>query len=112
MNDKSHLLSKLNRLSSQKKKYLYVPFSEKDKVKGLGAYWDGNKKLWYCQDSKKELFTEWFEQKKKIYLESKYEQKDQVKALGCEWDKEIKAWYCFESNKEALKTFKRRKHLN
>lgn len=30
--------------------YLNVPFSDKDKVKSLGARWDSEKRLWYVNN--------------------------------------------------------------
>ena len=32
---------------------------DKDKVKALGAKWDGNNKSWYINSEDKEKFSEW-----------------------------------------------------
>lgn len=42
---------------SNKRIYFDVPFSEKDRFKEFGGYWDANKKKWYC-DLDNENMTE------------------------------------------------------
>ncbi|RAX56588.1 hypothetical protein CCZ01_09060 [Helicobacter monodelphidis] len=42
------------------KKYLHVPFEEKNQAKALGALWDKDKKLWYIPAWKEENgFSQW-----------------------------------------------------
>jgi uncharacterized protein YkuJ len=44
--------------------YFEVRFSEKDKFKNLGGYWDSTKKLWYCQsdnDNLDDIKKVWFQ---------------------------------------------------
>jgi len=43
-----------------KRTYLFVPFSEKDQAKALGARWDGRNKRWYAQPGADlEPFAQW-----------------------------------------------------
>lgn len=59
--------------------YLNVPFSEKDEVKALGAYWNGSKRRWVMRkDSDPNLFRRWlpkeyFENLEENHLEDKNE---------------------------------------
>lgn len=98
--------------------YIDVPFDDKDKVKALGARFDGNTKMWYVPEGVDvELFGEWkkvgkSEAKrgssekskgsfkpdtgKKTYLKVSFDDKDKVKALGARFDGEKKQWYAPE----------------
>jgi len=39
--------------------YLNVPFADKEAAKGLGARWDADKKKWYCDSKKSDVFEKW-----------------------------------------------------
>lgn len=39
--------------------YLNVPFKEKEEAKTLGAFWDPEKKKWYCWENNKDVFDRW-----------------------------------------------------
>ena len=41
------------------KLFIKVDYADKDKVKALGAKWDGNNKSWYINSEDKEKFSEW-----------------------------------------------------
>ena len=41
--------------------YLKVPFADKEAAKGLGARWDADKKKWYCDSKKSDVFERWIE---------------------------------------------------
>jgi len=48
-----------------KMKYIYVPFSEKDEAKSLGAKWNSVSKLWYIPDGLSvDKFDKWMDPKK------------------------------------------------
>lgn len=79
--------------------YLNVPYEDRDKVKELGARWDGTHKCWYVPAGEDESkFSKWKQAKtapdnKKRYLKVPYDDRDKVKALGARWDKDKKSWY-------------------
>lgn len=79
---------------------LYVPFTEKNRVKDLGAKWDGNTKKWYVPDH---LSLDQFEPWIREYLVVPFEQKDVVKQLGGVWDFQTKRW--FVKGKKDLQKF-------
>jgi putative DNA primase/helicase len=99
----------------EKRRYLAVPYKEKDQAKALGAKWDSTAKLWYDPgpDHNAQL-DRWnlapgdniaatIPSKPAIpsnpavndrkYLDVPYNQKDEAKALGAKWDKFAKRWY-------------------
>lgn len=46
-------------------KYIYVPFSEKDEAKSLGAKWNPVNKLWYIPDNLSvDKFDKWMDPKR------------------------------------------------
>jgi putative DNA primase/helicase len=87
------------------KKYIKVPFAEKDDVKNLGARWDKDMKSWYIPEDKNENeFAKWpiydpattpreVAVGNKIYLSVPFDDKDAVKSAGGRWDGEKKQWY-------------------
>ena len=91
--------------------YLNVPFEDKDEAKAAGAYWDGDKKLWYVPAGKDvSAFKKWTPDKnmssvKKVYVNVPFAMKDQVKAAGAYWDVKKKKWY-FQSTNKKLNDFK------
>lgn len=90
--------------SSDVATYLNVSFDDKEKVKALGARWDGNKKAWYVPKGKSlDAFKPYMNggkaqtSIKKIWLDVPYDDKDEAKKLGARWDMDKKAWYIMSS---------------
>ena len=83
--------------------YLSVSFDDKDKVKLLGARWDGKNKAWYVPAGVDiRPFAKWTGGKattsvKKVFLEVPFENKDDAKAAGARWDNDKKKWYCMSN---------------
>lgn len=88
----------------QAEAYLNVPYEDREKAKGLGAWWDGDRGAWYVpKGHSTEPFTQWLTDEvpqkkakpngKKTYLKVPYGDKDVVKRLGARWDAEKKQWY-------------------
>lgn len=85
------------------KKYIKVPFADKDAVKSLGARWDMDMKSWYIpDDASSETFSKWEshdpsvkveETGTKIYLNVPFAEKDEVKNAGGRWDGDRRQWY-------------------
>lgn len=85
------------------KKYIKVPFAEKDAVKQLGARWDTDMKSWYIpDDSDESSFSKWERHDPsvkvesnatRIYLNVPFEEKDQARSAGARWDGDKKQWY-------------------
>ena len=114
--------TKLRMLSSlvgqsdvERRRYLAVPYAEKDQAKALGARWDPQAKLWYDPgpDHNAQL-DRWNKLTDRIneipvpkspeqapvaaentrkYLAVPYNDKDKAKALGARWDNRAKQWY-------------------
>lgn len=62
-----------NSMNNRLKKYLYVPYHEKDEVKSLGAKWDYEQKKWYIPYGLKEsLFETWLHNCKSPNFKSDY----------------------------------------
>lgn len=69
--------------------WLKVDFGTKDKVKELGAKYDGEKKRWYIpRGSKPFEFRKYWS-----VLDCSFDEKDQVKKLGAKWDPALKKWF-------------------
>ncbi len=80
--------------------YLNVPYEDRDKVKLLGARFDGNKKMWYVPKGKSlEPFGDYIfnggkhTNVKKIFLKVPFDDKDEAKSLGARWDNDKKQWF-------------------
>ena len=81
--------------------YLNVPYDDRDQVKALGAWFDGERKSWYVPKGKDTApFQKWITDQvpakangRKTYLKVPFEDKDTVKAAGARWDKDKKKWY-------------------
>lgn len=72
--------------------YLTAGYQDKDRVKALGAKYDGTKKKWYVTEGTNlKPFTQWLHPA--IYLNSRYEERHQVKALGAHYDPIRRDWY-------------------
>jgi DNA polymerase III epsilon subunit-like protein len=72
------------------KKYLQVPFNDKDEVKALGAKWDKDQKSWYInQDTDETKFLKW----KKLYLNVPFNDRTVAKSKGAQWDPTEQKWY-------------------
>ncbi len=89
--------------------YLSVPFDDKEKVKMLGARWDGKNKAWYVPAGVDlSPFKQWTNggkattSIKKIYLDIPFDDKDEAKANGARWDGDKKKWFIM-SNQDTSK---------
>jgi putative DNA primase/helicase len=89
------------------RRYLAVPYAEKDQAKALGAKWDPNAKSWYDPgpDINAQL-NKWLKDPstptivapvikvaERKYLNVPYANKDEAKSLGAKWDTQAKLWY-------------------
>ena len=101
--------------------YLDCPYREKDKCKGLGAYWDADRRKWYVPEGLDTTpFEKWWpgenseyqEQAsvdddsnvERFYLNVGFDEKNRVKALGARWDPEARRWFVpSQSNEEDFK---------
>ncbi|SDY94102.1 Antirestriction protein ArdC [Nitrosomonas halophila] len=101
------------------RKYINVPYKEKDEAKGLGARWDRQQQSWYVPAGvDAALFAKWAQgaatpatdalseatapqtqaegQKAtqgRTYLAVPYAERGEAKAAGALWDKAAKSWY-------------------
>lgn len=82
--------------------YLDVEFSEKERVKQLGAWWDAEKKLWYMKGENPQLVKYTL-----VYLNVPYGAKDIAKGAGAKWDSVGRKWFSNRQNIErtCLKDF-------
>eukprot|EP01038_Epipyxis_sp_PR26KG_P008061 gene8061-10921_t len=71
--------------------YLAVPYDEKDRVKELGARFDGDNRSWYVD--KFESLNPIFDEFQRVYLEVSYEQSSELKKEGGLWDPQMKRWF-------------------
>lgn len=88
--------------------YLNVPYDDRNKVKELGAFFDGNNKMWYVPKGKStEPFAQWLtnvKTVKKIKLDVPYDDRAEAKALGARWSPEKMTWYILSTmDKEKFK---------
>lgn len=84
------------------KKFLEIPYDQKEYAKLSGAMWDKEKKKWYYDDditpnSDMIKVREKFEL---VYFLIPFDQKDTFKNLGCKWDPDRKLWYSYKGNKD------------
>jgi len=78
-------------VSPEGKRFLNVPFQDKDEVKRRGARWDAEAKKWYIsQYTPIKDFEDWLLDP--IFLDVPYDKKDAVKELGAKWDSVAKKW--------------------
>ena len=63
--------------------YLAVPYAEKDAAKGIGARWDANKRLWYC-DGREGItrFAKWFRTQKNVAVIEQPAEKAAASTIG------------------------------
>lgn len=95
------------------KKYLIVPYEEKDKAKELGCFWDKNSKMWYMkpdsnEDQQKKILDVFEEAlPKEIYINVPYKDRYDAKENGAKFNFIEKKWYiprtCPKNNCEYLK---------
>lgn len=72
------------------KKFLHVPFSDKDEVKALGGKWDKDSKAWYIMDGAcEDRFKKWT----RIYLNVPFVERMKAKSMGALWDPNEQKWY-------------------
>jgi len=75
--------------------YLYVPYEMKEQAKVLGAYYDIEKKSWWCYEERKncvELFG------RRNIQNTSYDKRHEYKRDGCMWDMEKRLWFTYNSN--------------
>jgi hypothetical protein len=100
------------------RRYLAVPYVEKDQAKALGARWDPNAKAWYDPGPGiNSQLDKWLRDPTiplvvtpapvarvagRKYLKVPYASKDEAKSLGAKWDKEAKLWYDPTGTNDAL----------
>lgn len=103
----------------QERKYINVPFKEKNEAKQLGARWDRQKQSWYVPPGVDAApFAKWAQgaataategreearptqgatqgqktAQERVYLAVPYGERLAAKAAGAEWDKAAKSWY-------------------
>jgi len=103
------LVSQAQRQSlSGERRYINVPFREKDEAKQLGARWDRKEQSWYVPAGvgiDTAHFAKWTQegatsasegkptQQTRQYLAVPYEQRNVAKDAGALWDKAAKSWY-------------------
>lgn len=95
-------------LSFEDRAYLTLGYSEKDEVKGLGAWWDLHAKRWYVPpNTDVRPFAKWnpmvdgrdvivggtLRYPNRAYLSVLFDEKDGAKALGARWDPGERSWY-------------------
>lgn len=102
----------------QERKYINVPFREKDEAKALGAKWDRKEQSWYVPPSVEvAAFAKWdkpvtpemeakrsqvnskpAQDQQKTYLAVPYTDRAEAKAAGAKWDKAAKSWFADENS--------------
>ena len=92
-------------ISAPVETYLNVPFEDKNAAKAAGAYFDGNKKMWYVPKGKDlSAFRQWIPEGgsmksvKKILLRVPFADKDEAKRLGAKWDATKRCWYIYSTS--------------
>jgi hypothetical protein len=85
-----HSSSTVSAPITRHRRYLDVPFDEKDEAKRLGAKWDSNSKLWYLSEFQRVGGAQKW---KPDFLEVPYDAKDEAKALGARWNSGLYKWY-------------------
>lgn len=87
-------------LSPEGKRFLTVPFEDKDEVKRRGGRWDMEAKKWYIsQYTPIKDFEEWLVDP--IFLDVPFDEKNTVKELGARWDIAAKKWCILPNVKNA-----------
>ena len=82
---------------TKRKRWLLVPFSEKEDARKLGAWWDTDRRQWYAppecaKEAKKELVRRWGKDPK-VWIDVPYAEKEAAKAQGARWDPTKRRWY-------------------
>ncbi|MDU4375124.1 MAG: zincin-like metallopeptidase domain-containing protein [Bilophila wadsworthia] len=99
--------------SLDSRRYLDVPYREKNAVKELGAKWDRQDRSWYIPAGMDQApFKKWLEKKEdeennraisarlppeREYLAVPYGERKEAKALGAKWDTVERSWYVGEA---------------
>lgn len=87
-------------VSPEGKRFLTVPFEDKDEVKRRGGRWDMEAKKWYIsQYTPIKDFEEWLVDP--IFLDVPFDEKNTVKELGARWDIAAKKWCILPNVKNA-----------
>lgn len=91
--------------SATDKRFLNVPFKQKDEAKALGAKWDRQQQSWYIPSGlDRSAFAKWSTEAReqnldipevsaRQYLAVPYSAREEAKAAGAEWDKVAKSWF-------------------
>ena len=93
----SEIYEKMNK----KVYFLCVDFIEKDLAKKHKCKFDGDLKLWYCEDKTNPLIVS----HSRVDLNVDYEDKDEFKALGAKFCGINKIWYGKSGNTELMKAY-------
>jgi len=86
---------------SKKVYYLCIDFTEKDLAKTNKCKYDGNLKLWYCEDKTNPLIVS----HSRVDLNIEYNDKDKYKTLGAKYCPINKVWYGKSGNTELMKSY-------
>lgn len=106
--------AQLSRPQERERRYLDVPYAEKDEAKELGAKWDRRKGQWYAPDAEDMAkFQKWMDPAKEVlpqekkeqqpsrqpreYLAVPYAERFSAKKAGALWDSIAKSWYVGEN---------------
>lgn len=94
------------------KKYIKVPFNEKEDVKKLLGRWDNDMKSWYIPDDQDESkFSKWERHDPsvkvesnatRIYLNVPFAEKDEARKATARWDGDKKQWYYLSDQDSSL----------
>lgn len=105
------------KIVSDEKRYVQIPYADKNEAKALGARWDKEKKSWYIPPGVNQApFEKWLNSPvnqaqavnttepaaDKILIDVPYREKNDARALGARWDKEQKSWYIPAGTNAAL----------
>ena len=81
--------------------YLCIDVTEKDLAKTNKCKYDGNLKLWYCEDKTNPLIVS----HSRVDLNIEYNDKDKFKTLGAKYCPINKVWYGKSGNTELMKSY-------
>jgi len=81
--------------------FLCIDFIEKDLAKKHKCKFDGDLKLWYCEDKSNPLIVSY----SRVDLNIEFKDKDKYKALGAKFCNINKGWYGKSGNTELMKAY-------
>ena len=94
------IFQKIDR-KSKKVYFLCIDFIEKDLAITHKCKFDGNLKLWYCEDKTNPLIIS----HTRVDLNIEYKDKNNFKALGAKYCPIYKVWYGKSGNTELMKAY-------